>query len=120
MHAVHEVDPDHGLPEDPPRYRKLMHAFRHAGWKMPKPWSLAMRPGEERRAFRAMEKSTQYRAFMAAYRDFVVEEVAPLCGDPEGVVFQSPPTIRVAMPSMVGVRAREGTHNCVIIFTMFF
>jgi hypothetical protein len=26
---------------------------------------------------------------------------APLCGDPGGVVFQCPPTLRVAMPSMV-------------------
>ena len=47
-----------------------------------------------------MEKSPEYKAFMTAYRAFIKNEVAPLCGDPTGVVFQSPPTIRVAMPSM--------------------
>jgi hypothetical protein len=37
---------------------------------------------------------------MDAYRRFVFEEIAPTCGDPSGVWFQSPPTIRVAMPSV--------------------
>ena len=58
-----------------------------------------MRPGDERRAFHQMKKSPEYEAFMSAYRDFVRIEVAPLCGDPTGVVYQSPPTIRVSMPS---------------------
>mmetsp|Transcript_17629 Transcript_17629/g.28169 ORF Transcript_17629/g.28169 Transcript_17629/m.28169 type:complete len:170 (-) Transcript_17629:338-847(-) len=47
-----------------------------------------------------MEKSPEWCAFMESYRTFVTQEVAPLCGDPTGVVFQSPPTIRVVMPSM--------------------
>jgi hypothetical protein len=42
---------------------------------MPKLWGLAMRPGDERRAFKATEKSAEWRAFMTAYRKFIMEEV---------------------------------------------
>ena len=101
IHEVHVPVGEGGtLPPDPPRYRKLMHAFRHAGWKMPKLWAEAMRPGEEKRAFAALQASREFTRFMDAYRRFVFEEIAPTCGDPKGVWFQSPPTIRVAMPSV--------------------
>ena len=96
IHRLHDVA---ALPDAPPRYIKLAHAYRHAGWKMPRRWADAMRPGEERRAFKAMRTAPEHLAFLDAYRAFVREEVAPICGDPAGVVFQCPPTLRVAMPS---------------------
>ena len=60
-------------------------------------WADAMRPGEERRAFKATRTAPEHLAFLDAYRAFV-REVAPICGDPDGVVFQCPPTLRAAMP----------------------
>ena len=96
IHRLHDVA---ALPDAPPRYIKLAHAYRHAGWKMPRRWADAMRPGEERRAFKAMRTAPEHLAFLDAYRAFVREEVAPICGDPAGVVFQCPPTLRVAMPA---------------------
>ncbi len=100
LEMTHDVGPSGALPTTPPRFGKLMHAFRHAGWKMPKEWRLAMRPGEERRSFRAFQKTPEWLAFIDAFDAFVAHEVAPLCGDPDGVVYQCPPTLRIAMPSM--------------------
>lgn len=100
LEMTHDVGPSGALPTTPPRFGKLMHAFRHAGWKMPKEWRLAMRPGEERRSFKAFQKTPEWLAFIDAFDAFVAHEVAPLCGDPDGVVYQCPPTLRIAMPSM--------------------
>ena len=101
IHVIHKTrdGETNGLPAEPPRWRKLTHAFRHAGWKMPPAWAKALRPGEEKRSFTLLQKETYYLNFLEAYKAFVTNEIAPTCGDPNGVVFQSPPTIRVAMPS---------------------
>ena len=100
LEMIHDVGPTGALPATAPRFGKIMHAFRHAGWKMPPEWRLAMRPGEERRSFKAFQTTPEWIAFMETYARFVREEVAPLCGDPAGVVYQCPPTLRIAMPSV--------------------
>lgn len=100
IHEIHvPVGENNTLPPEPPRWTKLMHAFRHAGWKMPALWATAMRPGEEKRSFNALQFCPRYQAFIEQYKAFVLNEIAPTCGDASGVVFQCPPTIRVAMPS---------------------
>jgi hypothetical protein len=100
IHEIHvPVGENNTLPPEPPRWTKLMHAFRHAGWKMPALWATAMRPGEEKRSLNALQFCPRYQAFIEQYKAFVLNEIAPTCGDASGVVFQCPPTIRVAMPS---------------------
>jgi hypothetical protein len=45
------------------------------------------------RQFRA---SVEWATFLAEYRRWVADVVVPLVGDPRGVVFQCPPTLRVS------------------------
>jgi hypothetical protein len=94
--AMHELTE---LPETPPTFVKLAHSYRHAGRKLPREWRLAIRPGEERRAFARLAEHSAWREFEETYERFVKREIAPLCGDAEGVVYQCPPTLRCAMPS---------------------
>ena len=83
--------------EPPPLCSKLMHSFRGAGWKMPTEWGKAMR--QQRKRFGMLQRSEAWQQFMSSYHEFIREEIAPLCGDPQGIVYQSPPTLRVAMPA---------------------
>merc|ERR1712060_1012636 len=50
---------------------------------------------------------------MGAYRRFVREIVAPLIGDPLGVAFQCPPTLRCQLPSShaLGHRHRDDMYE---------
>jgi len=91
LHDVRE------LPQEPPLCSRMMHAFKHAGWKMPETWFKAMR--RQRKHLAILHKAPVWGEFMEAYHRFIKNEVAPLCGDPAGVVYQCPPTIRIAMPS---------------------
>ena len=93
----------HTLPELPvqvPNCPKVMHAFKFAGRKMPKPWTKALM--REKRLIASMEKSEPWLAFMEVYNRFVRDVVVPLCGPVEetkGIRCQAPPTLRVHMPS---------------------
>lgn len=66
-----------------------------------------MHPQEEFR------KSYEFRAFLNVYRRFVADVVVPLVGDPRGVLFQCPPTLRVVLPSdhAVGKLHKDGDYG---------
>eukprot|EP00662_Eupelagonemidae_sp_cell21_P027552 gene27552-63531_t len=73
---------------------------------MPPRWKHALLCEKKRIA--ALHKWPPYVRFLACYRAFVAEVLAPLIGDQQGLVFQHPPTLRVIMPSR---KASIGTHT---------
>ena len=74
----------------------LIHGFRHGGHPLPKQWRSARK--DNRKLIRRLEQDEAYQRFIAAYQRFVQETIAPRCGDPSGVAYQCPPTLRVHMP----------------------
>jgi hypothetical protein len=94
------------LPDTPvPLSPTLIHAYRHGGHKLPITWRRARR--DQKKMIQRLTRDPDYMAYEAAYKRFVAEVVAPLCGDPSGVVFQCPPTLRIHMP---GRAATIGVH----------
>ena len=94
------------LPDTPvPLSPTLIHAYRHGGHKLPITWRRARR--DQKKMIQRLTRDPDYMAYEAAYKRFVSEVVAPLCGDPSGVVFQCPPTLRIHMP---GRAATIGVH----------
>ena len=83
----------------------LAHAFRLAGRKFPKSWTMAYK--QTRSMIRLMTRQTAYENFIQAYEEFVREVIAPLAGVEEGngLRYQCPPTLRVHMPGRAPVRA---------------
>jgi ectoine hydroxylase-related dioxygenase (phytanoyl-CoA dioxygenase family) len=80
----------------------VIAAFKAAGAALPADWQAlagAKTSKARERHFQAYRASVEYRDFIAAYRRWVAEVVVPLVGDPDGVVFQCPPTVRVVPPS---------------------
>jgi hypothetical protein len=111
----------------------LAHAFRLAGRKFPKSWTMAYK--QTRSMIRLMTRQTAYENFIQAYEEFVREVIAPLAGVEEGngLRYQCPPTLRVHMPGRAPVRAgRKGCWlfvslaccadvlTCLVCFVFFF
>ena len=81
------------------------------GGGAPDAWRAGFASGKRRqRQVQAYRASAPYRAFLDCYRRWVAEVVVPLVGDPLGVVFQCPPTLRVVLPC-AGGRANIGPHK---------
>ena len=47
-----------------------------------------------------MKRNSDYIAYIAAFKTFIADVIAPLCGG-SGVVYQCPPTLRIHMPGHV-------------------
>ncbi|CAE8624945.1 unnamed protein product [Polarella glacialis] len=98
------------LEGDAPLCPALLTAFARDR-KVPATWRLlASRRKQHIKSFRA---TAEYAAWLDAYRRFVREVVAPLVGDPEGLVFQCPPTLRCQLPSSrpLGRRHRDDAYE---------
>lgn len=93
----------HARPRAPhaPACPAVLAAFKLAGAALPPAWSKRTIPGRRGRQghIKAFRAAPEYAAFLAAYRRFVADVIVPLVGDPRGVVFQCPPTLRVVVPS---------------------
>jgi hypothetical protein len=87
----------------------LVSAYVRAGMPLPATWGggderkLSRRAKKELKIAlaerqRSFEQSEDYLEYIEAFKAFVAETVAPLCGDPSGIVFQCPPSLRVHMP----------------------
>lgn len=86
----------YSLEGEPPLCPALLTALARQR-KVPPSWRLlSSRRKEHIRAFR---RAPEYKAWVEAYRHFIQDVVAPLVGDPLGVVFQCPPTVRCQLPS---------------------
>jgi hypothetical protein len=48
---------------------------------------------------RAYQSSTPYQKFVSLYEKFIVDVVAPHINDPQGLLYQFPPTLRISMPA---------------------
>ena len=86
--------------ESVPMCPTLICAHKHGGRKVPTSWKRALM--HQPRVISRLHRSCAYQAFLSAYHDFVREVVAPLSGEGEGaggLVYQCPPTLRIAMPS---------------------
>jgi hypothetical protein len=94
----------------------LAHAFRLAGRKFPKSWTMAYK--QTRSMIRLMTRQTAYEHFIQAYEEFVREVIAPLAGVEEGngLRYQCPPTLRVHMPGKAPVRA--GRKGCCLFVSL--
>lgn len=90
----------------PPLCPTLMYAFRLGGFALPPDWVKAMMRGK--RHISKLHSSHEYQSWLEGYDQFVREVVLPSLGDPVGVYYQRPPTLRVAMPSR---KATIGKHR---------
>ena len=95
LHKLHTAVPTKTTPV--PVCPTLIFAHRHGGHKLPPSWKKALM--HNKRLITRFHRSLHYRAFLDAFHAFVRDVIAPLCGDETGIVFQSPPTLRVQMPS---------------------
>ncbi|CAE8699963.1 unnamed protein product, partial [Polarella glacialis] len=77
----------------------LLRAYHAAGLKRPPSWKRAVM-WQERRV-KQFRRSEPYRRFIETYRRFIHQVVLPLVGCSEGLMYQSPPTLRCQMPSVV-------------------
>ncbi|CAK0831442.1 unnamed protein product [Prorocentrum cordatum] len=75
-----------------PLFPGLGKAYTLGGFSVPSEW----RDYGSRETLR-LEASDTWQEFMRLYRTFVKEVCAPLCGA-ERLVFQCPPTMRIALP----------------------
>lgn len=97
LELLHEIPP--AAHHSPPVCPSLLHAYQLGGHKLPPSWKKALL--HKQRLIGRFQKTDAYKAWIEAYRDFVRDVVAPRCGDPHGVVFQCPPTLRIHMPGRV-------------------
>ena len=73
----------------------LVHAFAHAGHKLPRAWKQAKASAK---AVQRLHRTPAYQAFLRLYDRFVTEVLLPSCAGYD-MVYQRPPTLRVAMPA---------------------
>ena len=73
----------------------LVHAFAHAGHKLPRAWKQAK---SSAKAVQKLHRTPAYQAFLRLYDLFVKEVLLPSCAGHD-MVYQRPPTLRVAMPA---------------------
>eukprot|EP01043_Picozoa_sp_COSAG02_P055335 COSAG02_NODE_6401_length_3598_cov_19.791994_4_plen_322_part_00 len=97
LDQLHAIPPS--MHQSPPVCPSLLHAYQLGGHKMPRSWKKALL--HKKKLVGRFQRTDAYKAWIAAYRDFVRDVVAPRCGDPRGVVFQCPPTLRIHMPGKV-------------------
>ena len=94
LERLHEIPPS--AHHCPPVCPSLLHAYQLGGHKLPRSWKKALL--HKKKLVGRFQRNEAYTVWIAAYRDFVRDVIAPLCGDPHGVVFQCPPTLRIHMP----------------------
>lgn len=107
LSQLHTLQPEQH--RQPPLCPTLVSAYARAGMWLPALWG----GGDERKASRrkkkelktalaerqrSFEQSEDYLEYIQAFKAFVAETIAPLCGDSSGIVFQCPPSLRVHMP----------------------
>jgi len=86
----------------------IMHSFRLAGRKLPTKWSSTMgKQRNQKKHLNELFRSAPYSQWLEAYDAFVRVVVLPVMDDPQGIYYQRPPTLRVAMPAQV---ATIGIH----------
>ena len=85
--------------DNAPSCPAVLSAFKLAGMSVPPSWGANWKPGKRfrQRHIRAFRASKEYLDFLDVYRRFVVDVIKPIVGDPRGVVFQCPPTLRVVV-----------------------
>ena len=97
LDALHALAPTGEVPACP----TLISAHKRAGRALPTTWKAALL--KQARTLKRLKLTPAYRAWLGAYRDFVRDVVAPLCGDDTGIAFQCPPTLRVVFPGAAGL-----------------
>ena len=86
--------------EPPPLLPTLLFAFKLGGFRIPTSWSKTRQRCQ--RYISKVHASEEWARFLSAYDEFIRDVVAPASGDAEGIYYQRPPTLRVAMPSRRG------------------
>ena len=105
---IHKMD----LPSRAPLSLALLHGFTVAGVKVPKLWNKARLHKKDR--LKKFVASRAFKDFQEVYDRFMEEVVVPLIGDPSGLVYQTPPTFRVQLPSRnpMGIRHKDSDYDC--------
>ena len=98
LDRLHEIT--HLRPNYIPVVPTLAHASRLAGIKFPKSWTKSYK--QTKKMVKFMERTTEYKQYLAAYRQFVRDVVLPLCCTADNrisaIVYQIPPTLRIVPP----------------------
>ena len=101
LHKRHENEK---LPHEPPLCPTLQHAFRLGGRRLPGSWTARHRNLGKR--YSKLLSSEPYKRWLEGYDAFVRAVILPACG--EGIYYQRPPTLRIAMPC--AHKATIGVH----------